>query len=880
MAEYSILDKDIDFDDDLLPVIKRSKIVNNYFYPNLYQIESSFNEKITHDDLYKTYGLPFIACLKDDAEFDINYYEQNISEDQLKILIDSISIIPIKYKVITGSLYKYLTSLSAEFFNKNFKVYDKYNNIYTADKNVLICSLFRFKHSNIVKYLKQYDGVSNFIELYNMLLMNEYFGQFNKTSTVKNNIILMINNMDESNYYTVFNNCQLNISLNFKSRGFNLSVSDRITDINVKNVLKNFIESNEDNNYLSQIFKKFNFLDASNAVNNNGYKLYRICNNPLLELMKNEDFNILYDKLDEKEQYYLTLNCMISKDLCHYIINNKYILERLNINKYSNLIRYTLGYTWITFYMEESIKKTFIKSSDRFIFDIETASLLPWYPYSSIDLHTCPYLPILVDNETLNSDKNILGIEQVIIDNAVDKELYRYGITKKEKFIERFNQFVSGKNNMNLFENINWNNIAISGSVMACCLPNFNTLMLNYHNNNQIDFIKFIDAYYKDADIDIMCSIQNIYDYIDNIYEIAETIEKNIKKYYRLDKNINLINIFSNKSVSILINRDFIKNKLKDINTDQIIANINDIKIKNIIYNYYIEWYKEDLIRSLKEDPKKFLDNKYHELFLPATIENIHIIFIKSESNKIKEEIKPISFNIDEEDKEYEKEKDYEEEDRIDELFKPDDNLFVVKTNYKFRISSYYLPHNIEFFQVKNSEFFSTVAKFHLPIVRSYYNGSNVYMTPSCISACMTMINIDYKYFAGSKDPIEIINKYRMRGFGTILNEHEIVRLIEYTNLVPKWKEAYGLNIQSTTSIIKILGTLNLNNPLFKSKINNIVGLQITYINSMSNYQLFQLISRIFNSTFEDITKYTTINKYGFIDPVKKWLFDAIYEII
>ena len=37
----------------------------------------------------------------------------------------------------------------------------------------------------------------------------------------------------------------------------------------------------------------------------------------------------------------------------------------------------------------------------------------------------------------------------------------------------------------------------------------------------------------------------------------------------------------------------------------------------------------------------------------------------------------------------------------------------------------------------------------------------------------MTLINIDYKYFAGSKDPIEIINKYRQRGYSLPLNDSE-----------------------------------------------------------------------------------------------------------
>ena len=103
------------------------------------------------------------------------------------------------------------------------------------------------------------------------------------------------------------------------------------------------------------------------------------------------------------------------------------------------------------------------------------------------------------------------------------------------------------------------------------------------------------------------------------------------------------------------------------------------------------------------------------------------------------------------------------------------------------------------------------MSRFHLPIVRSYYDGSEIYLTPSCVFACMTLLNIDYKYFAGSKDPIEIINKYRMRGFGTILNEKEIVRLIEYSSLIPKWKNSYNLNIQSNKTSIMHINMINNN---------------------------------------------------------------------
>src|SRR5690606_3993083 len=45
------------------------------------------------------------------------------------------------------------------------------------------------------------------------------------------------------------------------------------------------------------------------------------------------------------------------------------------------------------------------------------------------------------------------------------------------------------------------------------------------------------------------------------------------------------------------------------------------------------------------------------------------------------------------------------------------------KENLKFSISSKYLKHPFELFYIKNIDFFNCISRFHLPCVRSYYNG-------------------------------------------------------------------------------------------------------------------------------------------------------------
>lgn len=896
--------------------------MNNSLYPSLEIISNRF-DNLSNDTLYKTFGSPYIVCLKDNAEFKSYFYGQKLDHEQAEILKDSIIIIPSTYKIVSGLSKRFLTIVNKQFLT-SFDIYDKYDQPKIhQNEEALLCVLLRFKYSNVLRYLKQFDGICSFIDLYNSLIISDFLGQYNSTSTVKKNHIQIISNMNESNYYTVHNNCQLNITLKFRSRGFNLSLSRKLFDENMKSILEKMAEINENENYLAMLLKRSSYLDASSAVNVSGYKLYKISNNLLVNSLKENDFNMVYDRLSYIEKYYLIMNCLISKDLCHLIVNNSYILneimnvkdkdEKTFIEKYCNLIRYYLGYAWLTMYMEESIKRGYINNNDRFIFDIDTASLLPFYPYYDNNIHICPYLPVLVDHNTLSINKNILGVSHIYYENNDPKikELSRYGISNKETFINRINSFASGLNDVNIFENIDWNNIAISGSIMACCLPNFNPLMHNFINDNHddINFTQYATTYYSDADIDVMCNIQDKYLFVDKIIQFKDQIDSNLKKIHNIDSDIEVTKLISNKTIAIMINIDYInKYILPIVNMDltKILLKLNDDPIiKGIIYEQYLEWHKKYLRSEIESNMNKFIDPKYHEMFDILKPDQINIVFVKTTQDRDKESDKetgkeldslravnsPLDQNIiDDDDKEFEEDTKKEIDNEPDDSYDPPDNiLFLPKLNYKFRISSPYLPHQFEIFQTKYIEFFATVSRFHLPIVRSYYDGNTVYITPSCITACMTFLNMDYKYFAGSKDPIEIINKYRSRGFGTILNENEIKRLLEYSSVVPKWKAKYDLNVKNQASVNSVLGLQTIFSKLLSDRTSNYFVNRFVFrtINS-SNYNSSEVLESYrsyinyrYNSRRSelfDICNLTFINKYGFVEPVKKWLIDACYD--
>jgi hypothetical protein len=148
------------------------------------------------------------------------------------------------------------------------------------------------------------------------------------------------------------------------------------------------------------------------------------------------------------------------------------------------------------------------------------------------------------------------------------------------------------------------------------------------------------------------------------------------------------------------------------------------------------------------------------------------------------------------------------------------------------------------------------VKKFHCPIVRSWYDGSNsvvpdlykhseeienywkvksdnidndyeeitkddlidtsnslmkkptanyvgVNILYSCLTTILSGVNGNYKWFFSNKPCVEVILKYTQRGFATILNPQEIKAIILYMKSTPKWKNFVGDNIDMCGSVSK-----------------------------------------------------------------------------
>lgn len=855
-------------------------------------------KNLSIEEIYKLFGRILVLCLKN-TKLDID--TKNVT---------NYTLISMPINIIKNTFIKnFLHILDYEFLNTYFKIDRTYFN--NVDQKELVLNLSNMSENSIKAYLQQFDGVVKFQDYILATLLNDYMAYSSINENVRINRINMLQSISERNYWSLYCNCRLNISLQFIERGFNLNLRNCLDKIEIKNIIEKINKNSpEDDNYLSYIYRKQIYVDAASNLKEKGYKLYRIISNSFYSGMSIETFNKFIDEnvfMNEKEFYYLVMNLLSSKELCHYIVNNHVILDKLKKNNFYSFyyyqFKYYLSYAWLTLYLEESIKKKNTVKEDRFIFDINTACLLPETPYNNDDImKSSAYLPLLVSSDLYKLKDNIMGI------NVRHREQIRYGVVELDIFKHRMNLFASGNINVELFNNLDWSNIAISGSIIACCLPNFNPLMLNFMSKFDIlakseNFLNYINEYYRDADIDMLCNLDGI-EFIDKVNQIANTIENNIKANFtkeKLELNKNLfVTIKPIKTVAVIINKDFINKYLvsSDLTFGEIITNINSIQVKKVIYPLYIS-YKENKNKEFISDIKNkdiWENNIYAAEFDIISVENLNIVYAKTKKDK-DDEIK--KYNKFKENQQEQKQEENQEDDNSDidskeindeyekrSLIDESNILFIINENLKFKILSPYMPHSIEIFKIRFKDFLSTVGSFHLPIVRAYYDGTTVKITPSCISACMTMINIDYKYFAGSKDPIEIINKYRCRGYGTILNDKEKIRFFEYNNLIEKWKKLYSIKLNDIASVQRCMGFKNLDDPMFKysekiynEKTNFIINQPDTIVSTD------KLVENIYGIKYNDkilssLKNSKCINKYGYIEPMKHYLIDMGYNVI
>ena len=745
-----------------------------------------------------------------------------------------------------------------------------------------------------------------------------YYGLSDPYSDDK--LLNLVRNADNFNYWQSGHNCNMAINNSFAARKFNIQLKKdwRILSTEEKqlgNILRNFNEVKRDHyngsGYPAKILDK-NYPKKSNSnfnrdnFNKNKFNKNKLDKNKSGDASALDERSIYYlvntDKLpigtdsitelllgrtlSHKEKFYLLCNLISSKNYCHYILNNGTILNSCKdiFEKYKPLFRYLIGYAWATLYTEEQIKRTKICQTDRYVFDLNSASNLPVFPFDQQSPHMNPYFSLFVAQDLLQ-DKNIHGVKQCIS--------YQNGIVDLPEFKNRINIFMSGNPDIDLLAGANWNNMALTGGCMAAILPKTNPLMglFNADNNIQPDqkvLDRFFSEYYANSDIDVACNHNTMIEFIDHVIHLKDTIKTSLSKITTNPQ----IDIKPLKSVAIYIDATILRKKceMKQIPFafDHIIENKNKHDVKHYFYELYMLQKKISNKQNKQIIGQKININEYFEIINLSEFANTTIIIGNMEYDN--------NMRLTELNNEFNNNNDNDIQlvyyiDENGNQLKPDmPGSYFIKfsESIKYKIDSKSLKHSFEVFRIRGKEFFSSISRFHLPCVRSYYNGQNCYMLPSAITAYHTLTNIDFKYFVGKHDPINILDKYRKRGYGTILNSLEIKQYLSYVFDVDKCKQAYA--IKDETDLQKIVGAIDVNDSYFKPRL--IMPEDFTCDPNISTkYNTFNGdecvgdgndIIRYYANKYPKypaiILQKKTIDATGHIAPLAKWIIDASYD--
>ena len=761
-------------------------------------------------------------------------YTKDITEEEYQLMIKNLIIHEVDFSVMTNNL---LAKNILVFKKEDLEIINKFNLELTDF--ILVIPILSVNYSNIIKYSTN-EINNNLKSLYIYLTLIDYFGKDINHITTRNIIDKKIEALRGNDYYSLPYNTNKNFSIIFNQRN---------NQSKYKHKYNNYDFTLKNDKFLSLASIKFKNTSVFTLT-------------PKSEITKLQ-FSKLFDYLMIKNNNTFKLSnnnvnlinkCLVNPKYCHLVLNNYNILNKIknllenNKNYYKSLI----GYSWIRFYQDESIIGNNIKKDDDVIFDINTANLLPNYELPIDNIYNNPYLPLLIDKKSLNFENNILSL------TPYENNIKNYGVCNLVEFKRKLNLFCTNDYNKNLFENINFkeNNMVICGSVMTACLPKAYSLLSLFEKNN---LSRLFTEYYSEADIDICINVKNHFQFCKNVANIFNQIILNFCNIFPYGEP-NLIKKKPIKKIFLFVKESYVEEICKK----------NNLSLNEVKYNQdkLFELFKDTIIQ--EHDFSVLKQNNLSEndkQFIKCNMPEFEYTFEELQKNDI--DINPmitIHKNI------------YENNDDISDNSYHTNRNYAIRVELKYKVHSPILEHDLEIFQNRLENPFKIINNFHLNRVRCYYDGDNVYLTPSCVSSYMSNINMDYKYFVSNKSPWEIINKYRMRGFGTLLNYKEIEEFTKWSKDDPFWKNLYNN---------KYTGFISMESKFFKPRIYNIDY----FINSKSmvdendpgyknininEYKIVTTFNRGINTNIlNSIINY--IN--GNINPIKSYYLDINYVL-
>lgn len=815
-----------------------SKITNPFFIP----LEGGNALAIPKKDFYTTYSYCYSLLLRSDVVIDTKsiskIYNRELMVSELHDILKNFMLVKTDIKILHNYRFKRVTNLiNRTILDTLFNQNDIKYNFQEAE---FVVPLFNLNESDARNYLSLYT-VNQGIDMLSSIMSTVNLFNSDYTVPIDKSIDILLQNLDSRSFWTLEKNCSFPLSEIFNERSFSYNgirldsikadtlqgaknINHLIKEIEDKDATKrrrkireptaneyalpgNDIEDT-DNILGSKLkdtaedrYSKAEFQNLYKALRNQKDRTFYV-NSPNLNITKNDIAGVFDRITNERFRFELFNVLLTSKDYCHLVYNNRRVLERNAdiFKKYRAFYSYAFFYAHATLYLEESIVSTKTTKYHRHVFDLDTAHALPTFPFNKTNLRRNPYLVLLLPDDVIDPATNFVGHH-----TPYDHEKY-LGLTTTEEATKRFNIFCTGDPNKNLFDikDIDKSVLTISGSVMPACLQKL-PVLFDKCTSMDTDYVKrwktFFNHFYGESDVDVMCRR----DAISQLIMYGTKFIQHIRETLNISRDE--IEIKPCKKSAFIITKHFFNECLDDLNDvmdkdytiqqlidifSQINMNERTIEFNQLIQEYF---YTDYCARKLKSNREWRKSKKESGIEFDEELEASF-----TQMTEFKDfEVKGVSYDISEvnlirKDTEiYYFVNDFRSE---DDKVQPEKNYLVFKysESLKFKITSPKLMRDIEMFKINDYDTFNTVARFHMPCVRAYYENKKFYVLPSLITAMHTGINIDYKYFAGSRDPANICQKFFTRGFGIILNASEKKGLLTYSKAVDEYNGMYKIN--------------------------------------------------------------------------------------
>ena len=428
---------------------------------------------------------------------------------------------------------------------------------------------------------------------------------------------------------------------------------------------------------------------------------------------------------------YKTDSLTIITSLLINIINNKFFYNIFNNDNFMELLeeifvenkslfRYLIGFIWYKYYNLEI--ETNLKNIN-YLIDLKNANKMPYFPYllSNNYIMKNPY--IFVSDK--NSKKHLYGVSCL-------QEMKDNPITSYENF-ENYMKllFLEDKKN-NLLEIMKKYNVIMYGLYISLCCQNDKPHELLYKSKTNL-------LPYFSIPLDLIIYSSNNTNYINTAYKLILDLANN--------ENLEKIIIDNEIYVNIYISD---KTEINSYSKDE-------------IYNQYVDIKKinNTAMKMVKIDDS---DNVYNNIFNSfvkiAPIDNINIIIDnKCEKNTI-----------------------YYKYDKDKNKIYYDINNFDEKIKLIFKVANY--DNFFTITSVKNyDKMLEYIDNLEFSIEKIFYDGENVKIFPSCITALMTNTNIITKNNISNTHFIEHAKKINDLGFGMIIYLEDYNYLLNKYNI-------------------------------------------------------------------------------------------------